>query len=61
MLKHQRLYAIALPCLFLTACGGSSSDNTSPELQLEQPRFSIAVSDAPVDALSEVVVCFTGV
>lgn len=46
----------------LTACGGSSSsDSSDPTQPPEQPStttFSLAVSDAPVDNASEVVVYF---
>lgn len=40
----------------LTACGGSDSDDSTPEPTTSQ--FSLAVSDAPVDNASEVVVYF---
>lgn len=44
----------ALLTAILSGCGGSSSDNTSEQ----SPTFSLAVSDAPVDDLSAVVMCF---
>ena len=40
----------------LTACGGSSSDN-----QPDQASFNLGISDAPVDAASEVVLYFNEV
>jgi hypothetical protein len=45
----------------LAGCGGSSdsSDEIAPIIPpVVSPSFSLAVSDAPVDALSQVVVCF---
>lgn len=46
----------------LTACGGSggddSNDTTPPDTQPTTTTFSLAVSDAPVDNASEVVVYF---
>ena len=42
----------ALSALLLVACGSGSDDKTP------LPSFSLSVSDAPVDDLSEVVVCF---
>jgi len=54
MLNKKNLVTCTLSALLLTACGGSSSDNSTDIL----PSFSLSVSDAPVDDLSEVVVCF---
>lgn len=54
MLNKKHLLTCTLSALLITACGGSSSDDSN----VKQPIFSLAVSDAPVDALSEVVVCF---
>jgi hypothetical protein len=56
MLTTKHLLASTAVTLLLSACGGSS-DNTSTSEQ--SPTFSLAVSDAPVDALSAVVVCFS--
>lgn len=57
MLNKINTLAIAAPVLLLTACGGSS-DSKTPIENLPLPSFSLAVSDAPVDDLSQVVVCF---
>jgi len=56
MLNKNNLVTCTLSALLLTACGGSSNDNTVNDQEL--PNFSLAISDAPVDDLSEVVVCF---
>jgi hypothetical protein len=56
MLNKKNLVTCTLSALLLTACGGSSDDNTFNTQEL--PTFSLAISDAPVDNLSEVVVCF---
>lgn len=45
--------AISLPFL-LTACGGSDSNDDSV-------NFSLAVSDAPVDGLDSVYICFSNI
>lgn len=48
----------------LAACGGSGSNNTkvnNPDSQPDSTSFSLAVSDAPVDQASEVVVYFDAV
>jgi len=52
MLNKKNVIACSAFTILLTACGGGSDDNTS------LPRFSLAVSDAPVADLSEVVICF---
>lgn len=54
MLNKKHIIALSIPLLLLTACGGDSSSNDETPL----PSFSLSVSDAPVDDLSEVVVCF---
>lgn len=51
MLNKNHLITCILSTLFITACGDSSDDTTLP-------HFSLSISDAPVDDLSEVVVCF---
>jgi len=56
MLKKISTLTCFLPVIILTACGGSSSDTPNEPQPL--PSFSLSVSDAPVDELSEVVVCF---
>lgn len=58
MLNKRYLVACTFSMFLVTACGGSSDDvvNTPDEMPL--PSFSLAISDAPVDDLSEVVVCF---
>ncbi len=48
-----RILSASLVGLALSACGGSSGDGDS--------RFSLAVTDAPVDEADEVIVTFTGV
>ncbi|MBL4765274.1 MAG: DUF4382 domain-containing protein [Colwellia sp.] len=50
MLNKKGLVTCTLSALLITACGGSN-DNALPS-------FSLSISDAPVDDLSEVVVCF---
>ena len=52
MLNKKNVIACSAFTILLTACGGGSDDNTS------LPKFSLAVSDAPVADLSEVVICF---
>ena len=47
------LAAAILPDLLLTACGGGNDSET-----LLSPSFSFAISDAPVDDLSKVVIYF---
>jgi hypothetical protein len=56
MLNKKHIFALSIPLLLLTACGGDSDSSSNDETPL--PSFSLAVSDAPVDDLSEVVVCF---
>ena len=57
MLNNNHIVACTLSAIFLTACGGgNSSPKKSPDLP--KPSFSLSVSDAPVDDLSDVVVCF---
>jgi len=51
---------MAMPVIFLSACGGSATEEIIID-ELPKPSFSLAISDAPVDALSEVVVCFNQV
>mgnify|MGYP000132615429 CR=1 FL=1 len=55
MLTTKHLIASTAVTLLLSACGGSSDKTSSNE---QAPTFSLAVSDAPVDDLSSVVVCF---
>ena len=55
MLTTKHLIASTAVTLLLSACGGSSDKTSSNE---QDPTFSLAVSDAPVDDLSSVVVCF---
>jgi len=60
MLNKIYIVTYTLSAFLLTACGGSSdgssNDNSNDNLPL--PSFSLALSDAPVDDLSKVVVCF---
>ncbi len=59
---YGKINTALLPLIFIAGCG--SSDNTSSDTSLNSnddsktARFSLAISDAPVDALSQVVVCF---
>ena len=55
MLNKKHLLTCTLSALLITACGGSSSEDSD---DAALPSFSLAVSDAPVDDLSEVIVCF---
>ncbi len=57
MLNRKHMVTHILAILLLSACGGSSEDKTSLD-DTSLPSFSLSVSDAPVDDLSEVVVCF---
>ncbi|GLS89318.1 hypothetical protein GCM10007916_03850 [Psychromonas marina] len=56
-MTHKYTYLAALLPLFMLSGCGSSSDNTSEG----ETTFSLSVSDAPVDDLSEVMVCFSQV
>ncbi|MEP4890450.1 MAG: DUF4382 domain-containing protein [Aliiglaciecola sp.] len=55
----------SLLCLLvaLSACGGN--DDGLPlfvdPIDTQQPTFSLAVSDAPVDGLSDVILCFSSI
>ena len=50
-ISKKTLVVLALSTVFLGAC---SEDDNEP-----LPTFSLAISDAPVESLSEVVVCFS--
>ncbi|TRX56487.1 DUF4382 domain-containing protein [Thalassomonas sp. M1454] len=52
MLTKKTLLSAIIPALLLTACGGSSDESAT---------FSLGISDAPVDGLSQVVICFNQV
>ncbi len=58
MLNNKHLVSFTLSAIFITACGSGSSDTDNSNDNLPLPSFSLSVSDAPVDDLSEVVVCF---
>lgn len=58
MLNKKHLVTCTTFTFLLTACGGSSDDSTPIVDNTPLPSFSLSVSDAPVDDLSEVVVCF---
>lgn len=51
MLNKKNFVSCALSTFLIAACGGNSND---PSLS----TFSLSISDAPVDELSEVIVCF---
>jgi len=51
MINVKLFVSLTLSALLITACGGSGEETPLPS-------FSLSVSDAPVDDLSEVVVCF---
>jgi len=55
MLNNKYLAIFTISALFLTACGGGSNESSNDVLL---PKFSLSISDAPVDDLSKVVVCF---
>lgn len=58
MLNKKHIVTCTLFTYLLAACGGSA-DNSSPSAEsVPLPSFSLSVSDAPVDNLSEVVLCF---
>lgn len=54
MINKNLFTSLTLSITLITGCGGSSEDTPLPS-------FSLSVSDAPVDDLSEVVVCFNQV
>ncbi|GAA0295621.1 DUF4382 domain-containing protein [Psychrosphaera haliotis] len=51
---------LALSSIFFIAACGGSDDDSLVEIK-ENATFTLALSDAPVDNLSEVVVCFNAV
>lgn len=54
-MNPENYLVVCITSLLLNACGGSgSSSSPSPT-----PVFSLAISDAPVEDLLEVVVCFS--
>lgn len=59
MLNKNHIATSALLTYLLVGCGGSSDKALPENAIIPLPSFSLAVSDAPVDDLSEVVVCFT--
>lgn len=61
MLNKKHLATCTLSALLITACGGSSDDTVAIDDNTPLPSFSLSISDAPVDDLSEVVVCFNQV
>ena len=58
MFNKRYLLACTFSTFLITACGGSSNDTVNTPDEMPLPSFSLAISDAPVDDLSEVVVCF---
>lgn len=58
MLNKKHLLICTLSAVFITACGGSSNGSSENTDNTALPSFSLSVSDAPVDELSEVIVCF---
>tara|TARA_R110000744_G_scaffold299518_14_gene408923 strand:- start:4535 stop:5512 length:978 start_codon:yes stop_codon:yes gene_type:complete len=57
MLNKKHIVTGTFLTALLSACGGSSSSAPSNDIT-PLPSFSLAISDAPVDDLSQVVVCF---
>lgn len=57
MLNKKCFLACTLSAFFIAACGGSGDTVNTPD-ETPLPSFSLAISDAPVDELSEVVICF---
>jgi hypothetical protein len=57
MLNIKHLATFTLSVFLITACGGSD-DKAPVDDNTQLPSFSLSVSDAPVDDLSQVVVCF---
>jgi hypothetical protein len=58
MFNKITYFTAILSIFLLSACGGSSSDDNSSE---GETTFSLSISDAPVDDMSKVVVCFSQV
>lgn len=58
MLNTKNVITLALFTHLLAACGGSSDVNSSLDNKVSSSSFSLSISDAPVDDLSEVVICF---
>ncbi|MFC6440178.1 DUF4382 domain-containing protein [Bowmanella sp. JS7-9] len=56
-MNHKLITVSLIAAGVLAGCGGS---NDKP-LEQPNPTFALAISDAPVDDLSEVVVCFNAV
>ncbi|RUO60231.1 DUF4382 domain-containing protein [Pseudidiomarina insulisalsae] len=55
--RFSRGLIVSATALGLVACGGSSDDNANEQMA----RFSLAVSDAPVDNADAVVACFNAI
>ena len=55
ILSSKNLLSLLLPIAMLSACGGSDDIDSD---DIGNANFSLAVSDAPVDELSAVVICF---
>ena len=54
-IKSVKNLYLTFVILALSACGGSDTETSET---LANPTFSLSISDAPVDELSAVVVCF---
>lgn len=58
MSKKFTYLAALLPLFIVSGCDNDSSSGSNPE---GETTFSLSVSDAPVDEMSEVIVCFSQV
>jgi len=54
----KKLLPLLIPVAMITACGGGSDDSSDNIDDVNTSTFSLAISDAPVDDLSAVIVCF---
>lgn len=54
----KKLLSLLISMTLITSCGGASDDNGDSIDDDTTSTFSLAISDAPVDDLSAVVICF---
>jgi hypothetical protein len=57
-MSRRTTLGIAVSSAFLLACGSSSDNDAEPSGEQPSPTFSLSVSDAPVENVMQVVVCF---